>query len=68
MVGKLFHLLPFGDPGWRVNLVSVFASAISIALLYLIIVQVIENFRGKVYSSVGDAVDEKEGKIFLQFC
>ena len=56
MVGKLFHLLPFGDLGWRVNLVSVFASAISIVLLYLIIVQVIENFRGKVYSSVGDAV------------
>jgi hypothetical protein len=56
MVGKLFHMLPFGDPGWRINLVSVFASAITIALLYLIIVQVIENFRGRKYESLGDAL------------
>ncbi|MEI6090162.1 MAG: DUF2723 domain-containing protein [bacterium] len=48
MVGKLFHLLiPFGDPGWRVNLVSVFATAFSVLFLYLIIVKALENFRGK---------------------
>lgn len=45
MVGKLFHLLPFGDPGWRVNLISVFASAFTVWLLYLVIVQVINHWR-----------------------
>ena len=44
MLGKLFHLLPFGDPGWRVNLLSVFSSAATIVLLYLITVKVIRNF------------------------
>ncbi|MBK7410948.1 MAG: DUF2723 domain-containing protein [Ignavibacteria bacterium] len=44
MLGKLFHLLPFGDPGWRVNLVSVFSSSATIVLLYLITVRVIRNF------------------------
>jgi len=56
IVGKLFHLLPFGDPGWRVNLLSAFASAVTVGLLYLVIVQVIENFRGKKYESFGDAI------------
>ena len=44
MLGKLFHLLPFGDPGWRINLVSVVASAFTVVLLYLITVRVIRNF------------------------
>ncbi|MCX6141131.1 MAG: DUF2723 domain-containing protein [Candidatus Kapabacteria bacterium] len=44
MLGKLFHLLPFGDPGWRVNLLSVVASSATILLLYLITVKVIRNF------------------------
>jgi hypothetical protein len=48
MLGKLFHLIiPFGDPGWRINLLSVFATATSVLLLYLIIVKVLENFRGR---------------------
>lgn len=54
MVGKLFHLLPFGDPGWRVNLVSVFASAITVLLLYLITVRVVKNFFTMEEGSVGD--------------
>ncbi|MFN8359674.1 MAG: DUF2723 domain-containing protein [Candidatus Kapaibacterium sp.] len=56
MVGKLFHLLPFGDPGWRVNLVSVFASAITILLLYLVTVQVIRNLRKDGIETFGDAL------------
>ncbi len=44
MLGKLFHLLPFGDPGWRVNLLSVVSSAVTVLLLYLITVRVIKNF------------------------
>ncbi len=47
MVGKTFDLLiPFGESAWRVNLVSVCASAVIALLLYLIIVLVINNFRG----------------------
>jgi hypothetical protein len=48
MVGKLFHqYIPFGDPGWRVNLVSVFSTAFSVLLLYSITAMAIVNIRGK---------------------
>ena len=56
MVGKLFHLIPIGDPGWRVNLVSVVASSVTIFLLYLITVQVIRNLRKDPIESFGDAI------------
>lgn len=56
MVGKLFHLIPIGDPGWRVNLVSVVASAVTVFLLYLITVQVIRNLRKDPIESFGDAI------------
>ncbi len=46
MIGKFFHtIIPFGDDGWRINLVSVLASAFTIWLLYIITVKVIFNFR-----------------------
>lgn len=48
MLGKLFHtIIPFGDYGWRVNLLAVFSSAFVVLLSYLITVMLIENFRGK---------------------
>jgi len=48
MLGKLFHIiLPFGDPGWRLNMLSVIASAATVVLLYLITVKAIEIFSGK---------------------
>lgn len=48
MLGKVFHILiPFGDDGWRINLVSVFASAFTVLLLYLITYRVIENLMKK---------------------
>jgi len=56
MIGKLFHLLPFGDPGWRVNLVSVFSSAITVGLLYLITVKVIKNFHTSPIDTIGEAI------------
>jgi hypothetical protein len=34
LVGRLFCLLPFGDVGWRVNLVSVVAGALSAFFVY----------------------------------
>jgi hypothetical protein len=57
MIGKLFHMLiPFGDPGWRVNLVSVFSSAFSVWLLYMITVKVIFNFRKEHIKTMSDEV------------
>lgn len=57
MVGKLFHdYIPFGDPGWRVNMVSVFASAFCVLLTYLITVQVINQFRSKSPSDLAEAL------------
>ena len=56
MLGKIFHLLPFGDPGWRVNLLSVMASAATVLLLYLITVRVIRNFFREDLNQVGNAL------------
>lgn len=56
MIGKIFHLLPFGDPGWRVNLVSVVSSAITVLLLYLITVRVIRNFYEEDLNDIGNAL------------
>ncbi len=57
MLGKLFHILiPFGDPGWRVNLVSVFSSAFTVWLLYLIIGLAIKNFRKEAIETFEDAI------------
>lgn len=44
MIGKVFHLIPIGDDGWRVNMVSVVASALTVLLLYLITEKVIRHF------------------------
>jgi len=45
IVGRWFHMLPFGDPGWRINMVSAIASAFTAFLCYLIIVKMIERWR-----------------------
>lgn len=48
MIGKVFQIIiPFGDLGWRVNLVAVFSGAFSVLFTYLITVKILENFRGK---------------------
>ena len=57
MIGKAFHMLiPFGDPGWRVNLVSVFSSALTVMLLYLITERVIKNFFKEDLNDFGNAM------------
>lgn len=59
MIGKVFHLLPIGnseDPGMRINMVSVTASAVTVWLLYLILVMGIRNLRKDPIESVGDAI------------
>lgn len=56
MVGKLFHLLPIGDPAVRVNMVSVVASSITVWLLYYIIIMAIQWHRKTEIDSVGAAI------------
>ena len=47
MLGRLFSMIPFGDIGLRVNLISVFSSSFTVLFLYLISVILIKNWRGK---------------------
>ncbi len=55
MIGKIFHLIiPFGDFGWRINLVSVLSSAFVIWLLYLISVKVIMNLRSEPFKNLAE--------------
>jgi len=57
LIGRLFAMLPIADNiGLRTNLLSVFDSSISALLLFLIIVKLIENYRGREYKSAGDAM------------
>jgi len=47
LVGRIFSMLPlFGDVGFRVNLISPITGALTIMLLYLIIVRLIRQWRG----------------------
>jgi transmembrane protein TMEM260 (protein O-mannosyltransferase) len=51
LVGRMFTLLPFpADIGLRVNLISVFSSSITIMLLYLVIVHLVREWKGKLES------------------
>ncbi|MBL7987637.1 MAG: DUF2723 domain-containing protein [Chlorobi bacterium] len=45
IVGRVFQLILPGDPGWSLNLFSAFCSSITAALVYLVIVQLIERWR-----------------------
>jgi 4-amino-4-deoxy-L-arabinose transferase-like glycosyltransferase len=53
LLGKLFTwLIPFGNIGWRVNLMSAFFGAATIALVYLLIRKLVKND----YISMGSAL------------
>jgi hypothetical protein len=57
IAGKLFQIImPFGDLGWRVNMLSVTATAMTIMLLYLIIVKVINNYRNTPIEDLKDSL------------
>lgn len=46
LLGRFFSMLPLAaDIGWRVNLISALASAATVLLTYLIILQLIREFR-----------------------
>ena len=57
MAGRVMQILiPFGDLGWRVNMLSVLVTALSIMLLYFIIVKTILNYRSKEIDGIADAL------------
>jgi hypothetical protein len=57
LVGRLFSMLPTAENiGLRINYLSVVTSCLSVLLLYLCIVKLIENYRGKDYKSTKDAL------------
>ncbi len=45
MVARWFHMMPVGDPGWRINMVSAISSAFTALFVYLIVVKMIERWR-----------------------
>ncbi len=46
LVGHIFSFIPFGDPGWRTNLISVITSGLTVMLTYLIIVHLVREWKG----------------------
>lgn len=57
LLGKLFSFIPFGENiAYRINMISVFSSSLSVLLLYLIAVKLIENYRGKEPKDILDAI------------
>lgn len=57
LLGNIFSKLPIGENlGYRVNMISVISSALSILFLYLIAVKLIENYKGKKADNLFDAI------------
>lgn len=56
LLARFFAMLPIASNiAFRMNLISVLMSAGSVALLYLVIIKVIENYRGKNYTGIAEA-------------
>ncbi len=73
MIGRIFSMIPFASNiGFRINTVSVLSGSLTILLLFLIIIKVIENYRGKDYKSISDAVltytSAAIGALAFNFC
>ena len=57
ILGRIFSMLPFAaNVAYKFNTISVLASAFSVFFLYLIAVKLVENFRGKNYKNLLDAL------------
>ncbi|HUI10004.1 MAG TPA: DUF2723 domain-containing protein [Bacteroidota bacterium] len=73
LVGRFFYLLPMrGDPGFRMNMVSVVSSALAVLFVYLIAVRLIRRFRPTVPEGPADdwatPVAAAIGALALSFC
>jgi hypothetical protein len=56
LLGRIFSMIPFAENiAFRVNAISVLASAFSVLFLYLIAVMLIQNYRGKEPKNMLDA-------------
>ncbi|MFM8569669.1 MAG: protein O-mannosyl-transferase family, partial [Candidatus Kapaibacterium sp.] len=60
MVGKLAHLVPFGDPALRVNLLSALFSAVTVWLVYEIIIMGAIVMGSHARASIGSASVERD--------
>jgi len=57
ILGNIFSKIPFlENVGYKINLISVFSSALSVLLLYLVAVKLINIFKGKKPVTVFDAI------------
>ncbi|RJP67067.1 MAG: DUF2723 domain-containing protein [Ignavibacteriales bacterium] len=57
LLGRLFSMLPIGENiAFRVNMISVLSSALSVVFVYLVAVKLIENFRDKKSESLLDRI------------
>lgn len=57
ILGRVFSMIPFADNiGFRVNMVSVLASALSVLFLYLVAVKVILNLKKETPKTLYDAL------------
>jgi hypothetical protein len=57
ILGNIFSKIPFlENVGYKINLISVFSSALSVLLLYLVAVKLINIFKGKKPETVFDAI------------
>jgi len=71
LVGKIFTMIPTSaDIGLRMNFLSVFASSLTVLLLYLVITKVIKNWRGapvSTFDSVLITMSSVIGALSLAF-
>ena len=57
ILGRLFAMIPFAENiGLRVNIISVLSSAFTILFAYLIIIQLVENYKKKKHENLLDAL------------
>ncbi len=57
ILGNIFAKIPFFENvGFKINLISVFSSALSVFLLYLVAVKLINHYKGKKPANMLDAV------------
>lgn len=72
LVGNIFSQLPIGENiGFRVNMLSVISSALSVLLLYLVAVKLINNYKGKkpenLFEAIGTYTSAAIGALAFSF-
>ena len=46
LIGRIFSMLPFGEVAWRVNMSSGLFSALTVMMVYIIVVKAVTIWRG----------------------